>query len=316
MFLDNTTLLVISAFVLDLFIGDPVYGFHPVRLIGNGLITPIEKRLRLAGMATYTGGFLLFAATASISVGVVLVINRLLSPYPVLLFLFNGYLIYACLAVKDLHDHVDAVRMALAAGDLERARKRLAAIVGRETDELDAEAVARACVETLAENLSDGVIGPLFFAFLGGAPLLVLYKAVSTMDSMVGYKNEHYLRLGFFAAKCDDLLNWIPARLSLLLILLAGSRRKGNPGDRWRIALRDRHCHTSPNAGHPEAAMAAVLNLRLGGPNRYHGLLVEKPYINAEGNPVRIEDIHSAWHISFAAALLALFTLAMARALM
>lgn len=316
MCLDRITLLVLGAFILDLLIGDPVYGCHPVRLIGNGLIAPMEKGLRRLGMATRTGGLLLVIWTVGVSVGLVLVINRLLSPWPVAFFLFNLYLVYACLAMKDLGEHVERVRAALAAGDLEQARQRLGAIVGRETDRLDEEAVARACVETLAENLSDGVIGPLFYAFLGGAPLAVLYKAVSTMDSMVGYKNDRYLQLGCVAARCDDLLNWIPARLTLLLILAAGICGGNHPIRSFRIALRDRHCHPSPNAGHPEAAMAAVLNLRLGGPSRYHGELVEKPCLNAGGNPVRMEDISSAWRISLTAGLSALFAFTVIRTLL
>lgn len=309
-----SSVTVITAFILDLLIGDPAYSFHPVRLIGNGLIKPIEKRLRRAGMATFGGGFLLLVLTAGISAGAVLGIAHLLQPYPAAYFLFNLYVIYACLAVKDLHDHVEKVRLALKAGDLDRARNCLSSIVGRETAGLDQEAVSRASVETLAENLSDGVIAPLFFAFLGGAPLVVLYKAVNTMDSMVGYKNEQYRKLGFFPAKCDDLLNWIPARLSLLFILLAGVYRVKDRRAAWRIAFRDRSRHTSPNAGHPEAAMAAILNLKLGGPNRYHGSWVEKPHIHTQGNPVTVDDIRSAWRISFVAALLALFFFALIRA--
>ncbi len=306
-----SSLIIGLAFLLDLFMGDPAYSFHPVRLIGNGLITPMEKRLRRYGLATYGGGFVLLLLTAGIPVAVVLGINHLLQSWPVLYFLFNLYIIYSCLAVRDLHDHVEKVRLALEDNDLDLARKCLGAVVGRETKALEPEAVARAGVETLAENLSDGIIAPLFFAFLGGAPLVILYKAVNTMDSMVGYKNEAYRKIGFFPAKCDDLLNFIPARLSMLLILLAGTRRVKDRPAAWRITMQDRKRHASPNAGHPEAAMAAVLNLKLGGPNRYHGILVEKPFINAQGNSVTPEDIRSAWHISFAAALLALlfFTL-------
>lgn len=205
---------------------------------------------------------------------------------------------------------------ALEQDHIENAREYLSAIVGRETEHLDAEGIARACVETLAENFSDGIIAPLFYAFIGGAPFAIFYKAANTMDSMVGYKNERYKNFGYFPAKFDDVMNWIPARLSLFLVMLAGKKYSQNWGNAWTAALRDKHNHTSPNAAYPEAAMAGVLNLRLGGPNFYHGQRLEKPYINKSGNPVTLKHIRAAWNVTFASAIIALIVFSGVRMLL
>ncbi len=204
---------------------------------------------------------------------------------------------------------------ALEQDHIENAREHLSYIVGRETEHLDEEGIARACVETLAENFSDGIIAPLFYAFIGGAPFAVFYKAANTMDSMVGYKNEHYKNFGYFPARFDDIMNWIPARLSLFLVMLAGKKYSQNWSNAWAAALRDRNNHTSPNAAYPEAAMAGVLNLRLGGQNFYHGQRVEKPYINEIGNPVTLKDIRAAWNVTFASAVIALLIFSSVRML-
>lgn len=298
--------LVPLAFLLDLMIGDPVYAFHPVRIIGNGIIAPAEELLRSFGADGRGGGLLLLIFTLSVSAGTVLLLNHFLRNHSIVFFIINLYLIYSCIAVKDLRTHAGKVMNALEQGNIEQARKDLSAIVGRETDRLDPEGISRACVETLAENLSDGIIAPLFYALIGGAPLAVFYKASNTMDSMVGYKNERYEKFGYFPAKFDDLMNWIPARLSLIFVMLAGITYSHHWGKAWKIALADRYNHSSPNAAHPEAAMAGILNLRLGGPNYYHGKLIEKPYINKRGNPASPEDIRLAWKITFASSLIAL----------
>lgn len=311
--MDSLTWIIIIAFGLDLAIGDPRYAFHPVRLIGNGLITPLERILRHAGLGSRKGGLLLILGTLGVSVGSVMLISGILSVFPLAGSLFTLYLIYACLAVKDLRVHVELVNQALGAGDLPLARSRLAMIVGRETGRLDEEGIARACVETVAENLSDGIIAPLFYAFLGGAPMMILYKAVNTMDSMVGYKSEQYREFGFFPAKLDDLFNWLPARLSLILIMLAGLNPSRRWFQAWGVALRNRRNHASPNAGYPEAAMAALLNLRLGGPNHYHGQIIEKPAINAAGRRVVASDINRVLGLAFRSALLALVFLIVIR---
>ncbi|MCP4113478.1 MAG: cobalamin biosynthesis protein CobD [Desulfobacteraceae bacterium] len=304
--MDTILWLIPSAFILDLFLGDPVYPFHPVRIIGNRIIVPIERLLRFAKFDGRAGGFILLIFTLLISGGTVFTINYYLKEYSIAYYIFNLYLIYSCIAVKDLRVHVGKVMESLEQDNIEQAREQLGAIVGRETSQLEPEEISRACVETLAENLSDGIIAPLFYAFAGGAPLAVFYKAANTMDSMVGYKNEQYEKFGYFPAKFDDFMNWIPARLSLILVMLAGKKYSQNWTGAWKIAANERHNHTSPNAAHPEAAMAGVLNLRLGGPNYYHGERVEKPYINKHGNPVGPDNVRAAWNIAFSASIIAL----------
>jgi adenosylcobinamide-phosphate synthase len=159
-------------------------------------------------------------------------------------------------------------------------------------------------VETLAENFSDGIVAPLFYAMIGGAPLALLYKAVNTMDSMVGYKNDRYKDFGYYPAKLDDLLNWIPARLTWLIMLINGFRYSKQMKSSIKIAVKDRKNHSSPNAGFPEAAMAGILQVRLGGPNLYNGVMVEKPYINENGEPAETDDIGRAWKLVFSSAVL------------
>ncbi len=313
--MDTILLLVPSAFILDLFLGDPVYPFHPVRIIGNQVIAPTEKLLRFAGFDGRAGGLILLLSTLLISAGTVLAVNYYLEQYCIAFYIFNLYLVYSCIAVKDLRVHVRKVMKSLEQENIEQARKQLGAIVGRETGQLESEEISRACVETLAENFSDGIVAPLFYAFAGGAPLAVFYKAANTMDSMVGYKNEQYEKFGYFPAKFDDLMNWIPARLSLILVMLAGKKYSQNWAGAWKLAVNERHSHTSPNAAHPEAAMAGVLNLRLGGANYYHGEKVDKPYINKQGNMVGPDDVRAAWNVAFTASIIALAVFAAWRVL-
>ena len=215
-------------------------------------------------------------------------------------------MIYFCLATRSLHDAAQRVENDLNNRDLPSARRSVSMIVGRETDRLDREGVGRAVVETVAENLVDGIIAPLFYAVIGGGPLAMAYKMVNTLDSMIGYKNERYRDFGMAAARIDDAANWLPARLAVPFVGLAAGILNG----RWRPALflawRDGQKHTSPNAGLAEAAFAGALGIRLGGPNRYYGLMVDKPWIGAEFGPVRIEDIARARDLMLLSAVLVL----------
>jgi adenosylcobinamide-phosphate synthase len=214
-------------------------------------------------------------------------------------------LLYTCLAARDLAGHSREVYHRLQAGDLPAAREAVAMIVGRETASLDREGVCRAAVETVAENTVDGVTAPIFtgiccgllapMAGLGAIELTavgaLLYKAANTMDSMFGYKNDRYLRFGMTAARLDDVLNYLPARLTPLFLVLAAAVLRLDWRGSARIFFRDRLCHASPNAGHPEAAVAGALGVRLGGPSRYFGSVVEKPYIGDDLRPIHTEDI-------------------------
>lgn len=279
-------LQIILALLLDVMLGDPRWLPHPVRLIG-GLALRSEtgwRRLlgsgRLAGMAT-----VLVVLTVTGGLGWLLLrgAGRL---DPRLGDLAAVLLLYTCFAARDLLLHSRRVYRALAAGDLVEARQRVAWLVGRDTANLDRAGVVRAGVESVAENGSDGIVAPLFWAAVGGPLAALLYKAVSTLDSTFGYKNERYRQFGWAAARLDDLANLIPARLTglglVVSALLCGQDWRGA----WRIYRRDRGNHASPNSGHPEAAVAGALGLQLGGVSSYFGQPVVKPTLgDALGEP-------------------------------
>lgn len=221
-------------------------------------------------------------------------------------FLVETILCFQLLATRSLKGESMKVYKALKAGDLEGARYAVSMIVGRDTQCLDEAGVARAAVETVAENASDGVIAPLIFLALGGAPLGMLYKAVNTMDSMVGYKNDRYLYFGRAAARLDDALNFLPARIAGVLMCLGGAAAGYDGKNAWRIFRRDRKRHKSPNSAHTEAACAGALQLQLAGPNYYFGQLVDKPTIGDDQRPVEALDILRAGRILYATAFFAL----------
>ena len=202
--------------------------------------------------------------------------------------------------VYESGDESTKVQRALEDGTLDDARQAVRMIVGRDVERLDRQGVAKAAVETVAENTSDGVVAPLLFMALGGAPLAVLYKAVNTMDSMVGYKNERYLHLGWAAAKLDDVLNWVPARVSGLVMCLVAPLVGLDGRSAWRVFRRDRLAHSSPNAAHTEAACAGALGVQLAGSNWYFGRLVEKPTIGDDLRPVEPADIARANGLMYA----------------
>ena len=270
----------LAGYLLDLCLGDPPGWPHPVRWLGS-LITFWESRLYQPGLVA---GLLFWLAVAGTSLAVVLAGLALAASLgPWVQGALAAYLIYAGLATRSLHLESHRVEAALDRGDLEGARRNLAMIVGRETVHLMPPDIRRATLETLAENLSDGVIAPLFYILLAGIPGLVLYKAANTMDSMVGYKNERYRRFGTVAARVDDGLNFLPARLTGWLICLVAGWAGLNRRQAWRILQRDGGKAASPNAGRPEAALAGALGVRLGGPSTYFGILVEKPFIGDPG---------------------------------
>lgn len=302
---------LVVGFCLDLLLGDPQWLPHPVRAIG-GLITLLERPLRRV-FPKSPGG--------ELAGGVVLVVLTLAVPTALtagalwacgrvsvwLAFALEALLCYQLLATRALRVESGEVYQALKAGNLEEARRAVSMIVGRDTDRLDANGVAKAAVETVAENTSDGVIAPLLFLVLGGAPLGMFYKAANTMDSMVGYQNNRYLYFGRAAAKLDDVLNWIPARLAGVLMCLGAVLCGYDGRGAWRIFLRDRKNHKSPNSAHTEAACAGALGVQLAGSNYYFGKLVEKPTIGDDLRAVEPLDIVRAGRLLYATAFLALF---------
>lgn len=284
---------IIIGYVLDLIIGDPNNPYHPIRYIGK-LASSMEKlcrgvfkkNLKLAGFFAW---FFIVAITFGVTLGVVHTANRI---NPILGTLISGVLIYFCISAKGLKVEGLKVIKILSEGDIVKARKQLSYIVGRDTENLDEEAIVRAVVETVAENMSDGIIAPLFFAGIGGAPLAFLYKAVNTCDSMFGYKNDKYKEFGFVSAKLDDIFNYIPARLTAYLIVIASFVLRLNYKESFKIYKRDRYNHSSPNSAHPEAAVAGALGIKLGGANYYFGKLVEKPTIGEAKKKIEILDVY------------------------
>jgi adenosylcobinamide-phosphate synthase len=276
----NLAFPFLAGYLLDLCLGDPPGWPHPVRWLGR-LITFWETRLYQTRILS---GFVFWLAVAGTSLAAVLAVLVVAAGLgPLAQGAVAAYLVYAGLATRSLHLESNRVEEALARGNLEEAREKLAMIVGRETAHLEDQDIRRATLETLAENLSDGVIAPLFYTLLAGVPGLTLYKAANTMDSMVGYKNERYERFGKFAARADDVLNFLPARLTAWLICLVAGPADLDRQQAWRILKRDGGQAASPNAGRPEAALAGALGVRLGGPSRYFGRLVDKPYIGDPG---------------------------------
>lgn len=297
-------------FLLDLVIGDPHWLYHPIRLVGH-LISALEMVLRRLFPKTPKGEFLagvcLFILTAGITSGVafgLLYLAGMVHPY--LCFGLETLMCYQLLATKSLKDETMKVYQALKAGDLEGARYAVSMVVGRDTAVLDEVGVTKAAVETVAENTSDGILAPLFFMVIGGAPLGYFYKAVNTMDSMVGYKNEKYLYFGRAAAKFDDVVNYIPARLSAVLMVGASACLGMDAKNAWRIYQRDHDHHSSPNSAHTEAAAAGALHIELAGNAYYFGTLYEKPTIGDPDRPVEYEDIRRVNRLLYGTAILAL----------
>lgn len=248
---------------------------HPVTWIG-GLVSLLERRLNRGGRwKRRAAGVLLVLSVLAASLAPAILVQAAL-PRDAAGVVLGAALAWPWIAARSLHEHVAAVAMPLARGDLEGARRAVAMIVGRDPDRLDEAGVARAALESLAENASDGVVAPLFWGLLGGLPGLVAYKAINTMDSMIGHRNARYEDFGKFAARLDDLVNLVPARLTALLVALPS----GRAGRALRTVARDARRHRSPNAGWPEAAMAGALGVRLSGPRVYGDRVAEEPWVN------------------------------------
>ena len=308
--MELSLLAVILGFILDLIVGDPHWLYHPIRLVGH-LISGLEKLLRRIFPKTeqgelIAGGFLLVLTagiTTAVAWGLLLVAGLV---HPCLRFALEVIMCYWVLATKSLKTETMKVYDALKEGNLKKARFAVSMVVGRDTEVLDDIGVTKAAVETVAENASDGVIAPLLFLMIGGAPLGFFYKAVNTMDSMVGYKNDKYLYFGRAAAKFDDVLNYIPARLSGMLMCGAAAFCGMDSKNAWRIYRRDRYNHSSPNSAHTEATAAGAMHIQLAGNAYYFGKLYEKPTLGDPDRPVEYEDIPRVNRLLYATAILSL----------
>jgi adenosylcobinamide-phosphate synthase len=297
---DIVSIALTTGFLLDLLLGDPPWLPHPVRLIGRvaGWAEPHYRRLiadeHLAGA--------LFAAGIVIAAGgsVWLVLWMMQQIHPVLAGLTMVYFMYSGLAVRDLSREAMVVWGKLQAAELVGARQQLSRIVGRDTEQLDTPEIVRATVETVAESTVDGILAPMFFAALGGAPGLWAYKAINTLDSMVGHREAPYTHFGWAAARLDDIANFVPARVGLLLFGVGAWIAGGEPRQCWDIGLRDGRKHPSPNAGISEAAMAGALGVRLGGRNIYDGVEDVRPYIGDPLRPLDISCIPQAIRVMYA----------------
>lgn len=292
-------MIIFLAVILDFLIGDPYSFPHPVKLMGN-IINIEEKLLRKvtnSKTGLKLGGLIIVITNILLSFFVPLILLKYLRHYKTIYMAVNIYLIYTCIAARSLHYEAMKVFEAFNKGII-YARKRVSYIVGRETSNLDEKEIIMATVETVSENTSDGVIAPLLFIIFLGAPGGLAYKFVNTMDSMLGYKNEKYIDLGYFPAKIDDIFNWIPARLTGVLMILS-SIGKFNVSDGFKIMIRDRNNHKSPNAPYPEGAVAGLLDIKLGGDNYYHGELVKKPTIGDFKRNIKKEDIKSTIEIMY-----------------
>ncbi|WPQ61055.1 adenosylcobinamide-phosphate synthase CbiB [Chitinophaga sancti] len=282
---------LVVGYVLDLLLGDPRWLPHPVRLFGN-LITFGEKKLN-NGYKRFLKGAIL---TVVLCLGVYAFFYYMQEILPLWArYIFNSIFVFYGLANKSLLQEGAAVYDALYHQGLEAGRKRLSWIVGRDTLKLQENQVRIAVLETLSENLSDGVIAPLLFYAVGGVPAMMLYKMINTLDSMIGYKSERYLYFGRFAARLDDVANYIPARVTAFLMVLVSFSKRG-----WQYIFKFGHQHASPNSGYPESALAGIMNCRFGGPNVYHGVVVEKPYIGEYQREIQHEELRKVMFINHA----------------
>ena len=304
-------------FVLDLLFGDPHWLPHPIRLIGN-LIASLEKlnKKELSDTKKFLRGFAMVVIVIAWTTGVTAVIlEGAYGLHPAIGCAVEAIMTYQILATKCLKVESMKVYEQLQKQNLPAARKAVSMIVGRDTEQLDETGVAKAAIETVAENASDGVIAPMIYLAVGGPVLGFAYKAVNTMDSMVGYKNDKYLYFGRCAAKLDDVVNYIPARISAWLMILASACERMNWKNAEKIYKRDRYCHASPNSAQTEAVMAGALEVQLAGDAVYFGKVVKKPTIGDDIRPVEAEAIERANHLMYLTSFLGLVFFAGIRAI-
>lgn len=295
---------IAAGFLADCVIGDPhaLAAIHPAALIGR-LIAALERAARrLFPRRLVLGGTLLGCAVLILSTGIPL--SLLILCYRVNIWLgiaVESLLCCTLTAARCLRDESMKVYRAIKKDNTEEARKAVSMIVGRDTARLDRDGIIRAAVETVAENASDGVTAPLFFMAIGGAPLGFFYKAANTMDSMLGYTNEKYRDIGRFAAKLDDLLNFLPSRMTALIMIMAAGLLGLDGRNAWRVWRRDRRNHASPNSAQTESACAGALGVRLGGDAYYFGELHHKPFIGDDARGIENEDIRRANRLMYLA---------------
>jgi adenosylcobinamide-phosphate synthase len=300
--------IIIMGYLLDLLLGDPRWLPHPIRLFGN-VIAWFEKRLNKGNSKFLKGAVLTIGLCLLVFLffdGIQkLLLHLIPAPAGILLYiLFASIFVFYGLANRSLLQEGKEVFQQLQTKGLEAGRTRLSWIVGRDTAQLSENQIRIAVFETLSENLSDGVIAPLFYYAIGGLPAMMVYKMINTLDSMIGYKNERYLLFGKYAARLDDVANFIPARLTALLMVLVSGSKRG-----LLFIIKFGNKHASPNSGYPEAALAGILNCRFGGPNTYQGQLVNKPFIGEQAREIDHKEFYKVFLINHAVTLLCVTTI-------
>lgn len=302
-----TAFEITAAYVADLILGDP-HGYpHPVRLIGRA-VQALERELlhtEDSSIKQYLlGGILaglIVVLTATLTWAIIRTAQWI---HPVFSFIATIFFAYTTLATRNLYDEVKKVIKTLEQGNLTRARKEVGFLVSRDTDRLDEREVCRALIETVSENTSDGIVAPLFYLAIGGPPLAMAYKALNTLDSMVGYKNERYRYFGWASAKADDCANFIPSRITALIFILSSFILRKNWENAWKVVLRDGRKNLSPNSGYPEAAVAGALGIQLGGENFYFGICEKKPLIGDLKKPISLNEANESLHLMMTTSLI------------
>lgn len=320
--MSECALILLTAFVLDALLGDPIYLLHPVRLMGH-TIALIEKNLRAWHCSGICGGGLLAITVLGFTAAAYWGLRHCLAClHEWVAFSFDIFMVYSCIALRDLLNHAQPIVAALDRHDLSEARQTVQKVVGRDATVLDVHGVARAAVESMAEGFLDGFFAPLsWYVFGAGLALLshqppipwavtgiLVYRAANTLDSMAGYQNEQYLYFGRTSAKLDDVLNFVPARLAILFLFLGSVLCGLNSRAGWKTALRDRLKHLSPNSAHTESFTAGALAIRLGGPSRYPHGIVEKPWLGTGSPDATSQDIRSAGRLVLCASWISILT--------
>lgn len=297
------------AYVLDLIFGDPQNIIHPVQIIGKminiGEKSLLGKKYKSDRKYKFFAGMILNITVISLTYGITYLIRRI-SENSIIFTVAEIYLMYTIFSINSLAREGNRVYNILKEGNIERARKDLSYLVSRDTGTMDEKMIIRSTMETISENTVDGIVAPMMYMFLGGLPLSMTYKAINTFDSMVGYKNEKYMDFGKFSAKLDDVANFIPARITGILIVIASMILGYDYKNSLKIFIRDRKNHSSPNSGHAEAGVAGALGVQFGGRVSYFGKEVDKPVIGDKTNDFELEDIKKNIKIMYAASFLSL----------
>ncbi len=308
---------IIYGYILDLILGDPYFLYHPVRMIGN-LITFLEKlfvREHMKKNSKYIAGFFIFIITLSLSYLVPFFILYFLRDFKYLI-LIKVFMAYQIFATRSLDKETKKVYKSLKNNDINKARKYISYLVSRDTKNMSEKDIIKAAIETIAENLADGVIAPMIFMFLGGIPLAFLYKGVNTLDSMVGYKNEKYNELGYVSAKMDDVFNYIPARLTSIFVVIVSFILRFDYKNSIRILKRDKRNHESPNSAYPESAVAGALKVQLGGKASYFGVEYNKKTMGDSLEELTTLHLNKARYILYGTSIFSLLFMSLCRFLL